>query len=335
VRASCCLWAALLSSSLTSCGPYAELAQKLDVGLVIVGGETWIAEIGSEVRVLVLGQPDPVSGVSAFAFTASSLPIAAGVSVWATQGTWTGSASDPTMTLRERYLYRLDDERGTPLLNRRGATRQDVNRALTFGQARGSGQLVLTGDASIAGTYVLLPEALATLGTSSPADAACAFHLANLAVLSSQVRIIAFGSAGMTQYETPATFRGTLTGDVRVSVHGSPSVTTDITYSSFADFGGVRIDGTQTTHVNAGGNGYMSGTVTLALQPQASPAPPEIDGSISYGPGGGGGDSIQISSGSPTGGNYVVTLTGGGAAKISPVAAPSPTVASCLGLPLQ
>jgi hypothetical protein len=331
VRALCVLAAASLSGALLSCGPYAELAQKLDVGLTIASGETWIAATGSEVRVLVLGDPDPVSGAAAFAFTASSLPIAAGVSAWATQGSWSGKATDPSLTLHERYLYRMADERGTALLNRHGTTRDDVSTALTFGQSRGGGQLVLTGDASIAGTYVLLTEAMANLGTSTSADAACAFHLANLAVLSSQVRIIGFGSAGMTQYQTAATFRGTLTGDVLVSVHGSLSATTNITYSNFADFVGVRIDGTQTTHVNAGGNGSMSGVVTFALTPQvggAATQPPEIDGSIDYGA-----DAIQISSGSASGGHYVVTLAGGGAASVDPVAPPSPSVVTCLGLP--
>ena len=323
--------AVVLAAALGGCGPYAELAQKLDVGVTIAGGETWISASGTEVRVLVLGPPDPAGAPVPFAFTSMTIPIAAGTAVWSTQGVWTGTAADPSIALRERLLYRMDDERGTPLLQRRGATRTDVDRTLTFGQSREGGQLVLTGDASIAGTYVLLPEALAHLGSSSASDAACAFHLANLAVLSSQVRIIGFGSALMTQYKRPATFQGTVSGQVRVAVSGLSSVTTDITYTQFSDFGGVRIDGTQTTHVNAGGDGSMSGTVNLAFFPGA-PAP-ELDGSISYGSSADPGDAIQISNGSPTGGNYVAALAGGGTTKVSPVGAPSPTVAECLGLP--
>ncbi len=323
--------AVVLAAALGGCGPYAELAQKLDVGVTIAGGETWISASGSQVRVLVLGPPDPAGAPVPFAFTAMTIPIAAGTAVWSTQGTWTGTDASTSLALRERLLYQMDDERGTPLLNRHGATRSDVDRTLTFGQSRAGGQLVLTGDASIAGTYVLFPEALGRLGSSSPDDAACAFHLANLAVLSSEVRIIGFGSAGMTQYRTPASFLGTMAGSVNVAVHGS--VTTDITYSHFSDFAGVRIDGTQTTHVNFGGDGSMSGTVTLALVPDPSTAAPEIDGAISYGSSADPGDAIQISNGSPTGGNYVVTLTGGGTTKVSPVGAPSPTVAECLGLP--
>lgn len=325
--------ALLLAAALGGCGPYAELAQKLDVGVTIVGGETWISAAGSEVRVLVLGPPDPAGTPVPFAFTAMSLPIAAGTAVWSTQGEWTGTAADASIALRERLLYRMDDERGTPLLQRRGATRSDVDRTLTFGQSRAVGQLVLTGDASIAGTYVLLAEALARLGSTSANDAACAFHLANLAVLSSQVRIIGFGSALMTQYKRPATFQGTTSGNVHVDVSGFSSVTTNITYTQFSDFAGVRIDGTQTTHVNSSGDGSMSGTVTVALLPQPSPPAQELDGAISYGSSADPGDAIQISNGSPTGGNYVVTLTGGGTTKLSPVGVPSPSVPECLGLP--
>jgi hypothetical protein len=323
----------LLAAALGGCGPYAELAQKLDVGVTIAGGEAWISATGSEVRVLVLGPPDPTGAPAPFAFTSMSLPIAAGTAVWSTQGVWTGTAADPSITLREMLLYRMDDERGTPLLERHGATRTDVDRTLPFGQSRAGGRLVLSGDPSMAGTYVLLPEALARLGSSSPADAACAFHVANLAVLSSEVRIIGFGSAGMTQYKTSASFRGTVSGSVNVAVHGTFSVTTDITYTQFSDFAGVRIDGTQTTNVDAGGNGSMSGTVSLALFPQPSPPAQEIDGSISYGSSADPGDAIQISSGSPTGGNYIVTLAGGGTTKVSPVGVPSPNVSECLGLP--
>lgn len=317
--------------ALAGCGPYGVLGQKLDVGLVVGSGETFIAASGSDVRVLFLGDPDPLTGVSQFAFTDSSLPIAAGVAVSTTQGTFTGSASDPSLSLHELLLYQMPDERGTPLLNRGGARRTNVDTTLTFGQSRTGNELTLTGDASIAGSYLLLPEAMAILGSTSATDAACAFHLANLAVLSSEVRIIAFGSAGMSTYRTSATFRGTRSGSVGVSVHGVSSVTTTITFSGFSDFEGVTIDGAQITHVDSGGNGAMSGILSLTLQPAVSGAatePPEIDGTIDYGA-----DAIQITSGSPTGGQYVLTLAGGGTTTVDPVAPPSPTVATCLGLP--
>lgn len=314
------------------CGPYAELAQKLDVGAVIVGGETWISTApsasGEEVRVLLLGDPPAAGGRAGFAFTAITLDIAAGRAVWSTQGDWPGDPAAPTLELHERLLYQLDDQRGTKLLERSGATRQDVNRTVTLGQSRADGRLVLTGDASMAGTYVLLPAALAARGSSTVDDAACAFQLANLAVLSSQARIIGFGGVGMTQYSEPESFVGTVAGDVRVALsHKITSPTTDITYTGFTDFAGVAIAGTQTTRVDTSGDGSMSGTVTFSLQPEAPL--PAITGTILYGPGD---DAIQISSGFASGGRYVVTLDGGGTARVDPVGAPSPSVSQCLGL---
>jgi len=322
--------AALVAVALGGCGPYAELGQKLDVGGTF-SGEVWIAAAGPEARVLVLGEP-AAGAATPFAFTSMAIPIAAGVSGWAVQGTIEGGPADATLTVVEKLRYALDDERGTPLLNRHGSTRESIDRTLSFGQRRSGEQLVLTGDATMAGTYVRLAQAMTRLVASTPADAACAFHLANLAVLSSQVRIIGFGSAGMSQYQTPATFQGTFTGSVRVAVRGTLSVTTDITYAGFSDFPGVRLDGTQTTHVNSGGNGYMSGVVAIALLPAAGS--PELDGTIGYGPGANVGDAIQISGGSPSGGRYHVTLGGGGAvATVDPMASPSPSLATCLGLP--
>jgi hypothetical protein len=326
VRAGPAILVALLGAVAGGCGPYPELGQKLDVGVTIADGEGWIAASGTEVRVLVLGRPDPGGGPVPFAFTAMSFPITAGTAAWSAQGTWTGTGSSPSLALRERLLYRMADERGTALLERHGSTRTDVDRTITLGQSRAAGQLLLNGDASIAGTYLLLSEALAHLGTTSADDAACAFQVANLAVLSSQVRILGFGGALMAQYKTAASFLGTASGHVEVDVSGFTSTTTDITYSGFSDFAGVTIDGTQTTHVNSGGDGSMSGTVTFTFAPPA-PAPP-VDGAISYGT-----DAIQISGGSPTGGNYLVTLAGGGTAQLSPVGVASPSVAECLALP--
>jgi hypothetical protein len=315
-----------LAGALLGCGPYAELGQKLDVGSTFEG-EAWIAASGDEVRLLYLGTPS--GGAPApFAFTSMSLPIAAGVSAWAVQGTATGGPSDPNLTLSERLLYEMVDERGTPLLNRHGTTRQDVDRTLVLGQRRAGDALVLSGDPSVAATYVPLRQAMSALAPTSSAGAACAFHLANLAVLTSQVRIIAFGSAGMSQYKRAATFMGTRSGAVTVSVSGTFSVTTDITYAAYSDFDGAQLDGTQTTHVDSGGNGSMSGVLSIALAPAAPAA--ALDGTVTYGPGA---DAIRISSGSPSGGLYLVTMGAGGSATVDPVAPPSPSIGTCLGLP--
>jgi hypothetical protein len=206
-----------------------------------------------------------------------------------------------------------------------------VDEPLALVASRSGAQLTLTGDAPLAGSYLALEVALARVGVSTARDAACAFHVANLAVVSSEVRILGFGGPGMTQYSTPATFVGVVSGSVRVEEHGLFTSTTNITYSGFSDFPGVVIDGTQNTVADASGNGHMWGDVQLALAP-AAPAP-AVTGTIGYGVQAGGGNSIVISGGVAGGGHYEVTLGGGGAALVDPVAPPAPSLGDCLSLP--
>ncbi len=331
--------APLLAAALTGCGPYTDVGQKLDVGATILAGDTWIAATATEARLLVLGKPEQEGERAAFAFTSIALPISAGTSVRALQGTYHESRADGWLRLEETLEYRLADESAAALLSRHGSTRDDIDRMVTFTQSRAGGRLALGGgDPGVAASYVPLPDALARLGAGTPfgpdtpSGAACAFQLANLAVRSSQVRILGFGGPSMTQYSVAAFFKGTLAGDVRVYFNGSGA---DITYRDFADFAGVRIAGTQSTNVDWSGNGHMYGTVAVTLEPAplAGGATPPITGTIGYGDRNGGGDSIQIHDGLASGGRYVVALDAGGAARVDPVAPPSPSVADCLGLP--
>jgi hypothetical protein len=336
-RAATTVAALAIVAPLAACGPYAEVAQKLDVTTPITSGETWIAVAGpdrSELRVLVVGAP-PEGGSAEFSLTTMQMPISAGTSATALQGTWREETRAGTATFTAARQYTLPDERGTPLLARRGVWRADVSRVLGVTVARAGGLLVLAGDPTLAGTYVRFRAALAALGASTARDAACAFQLSNLGIRSSEVRIIGFGGPGMTQYQTAATYVGTLAGSLRVSEQGFLDNTTTITYSGFVDLGGVRVDGPQITDADSGGNGQMSGTLAFALEPLAADGsvPPPITGTIDYGGAGNPADAVQISSGFATGGAYVIVLAGGGAAKVSPATAPSPSVAECLALP--
>jgi hypothetical protein len=324
---------ALLALTLGACGPYAEVAQKLDV-TARVSGDTWIAAAGTEVRFLLVGKPASDGSVP-FAFTSLQMPISAGTSGTTLQGTWTEVGGDGTATLRVEREYTLPDERSTPLLSRRGTWRADTRRTIDLRVDRDGNRLVLAGDPSLAGTYLAFGGALARLGTATARDAACAFQVANLGIRSSEVRIIGFGGPGMTQYEQAETYVGTVAGSLRVSLSGFTQNTTNITYFGFEDLVGARVDGPQITDANSGGDGHMSGVLTFVLKPlspDGSEAPP-ITGTIDYGGAGTPADAVQISNGSATGGAYVVTLEGGGSARVSPGTPPSPTVAECLGLP--
>ena len=139
----------------------------------------------------------------------------------------------------------------------------------------------------------------------------------------------------MTQYQRPATYVGTVAGSLDVSLSGFTHNTTTITYSAFEDMGGARVDGPQITDADSGGDGHMSGVLTFVLQPLSpdGAAISPITGTIDFGGAGNPADTVQISNGAATGGAYVVSIEGGGSARVSPETPPSPSVSECLALP--
>ena len=323
------LGALLFALALGACGPYAQLAQKLDVTAQI-DGDTWIAAIGpdrSEIRMLVVGRPD-ANGSAAFSFTSI-----AGAIIGTLQGSWTEVGTAGATTLQVAHTYRLDTNAG---VNSTGATRDDDPYTLQITVARSADRLVVSGDAGLAGTYVGMTGALARLPATPPQDAVtCAFQIANLTVQSSEVRIIGFGSIGMLQYTSTASFVGTIAGSVSVSVAPPPGpVVTTIHYWGFSDQGGVRIDGPQVTTTSLAGNGSMSGVMRFELAPTA-PDPSSvttITGSIDY-------SGVFIGGGATSGGSYVVSIDPVGAStavtsgQVAAVGTLSPSVADCLALP--
>lgn len=334
------LGALLLALALGACGPYGQLAQKLDV-TDRLAGDTWIAAgpDRNETRMIVLGDPD-ARGSAGFSFSSIAGPI-----VTTRQGSWTewdpaGATSvfEPTgvATLHVRYTYSLDQNAG---VSGSGSTRDENPYTLQLSVQRQADQLVVSGDAGMAGTYVHLQHALLSLGTSTPQDLTCAFQLMDVAVQTSEARIIGFGSGRMVMYRQAADFQGTIAGkvNVNVSLGLGGSATTFITYSGFSDQGGVAIDGTQRTDAGLSGTGSMSDTVRFAFTP-ASPDPSTvattIRGAIDYG-------NVSISGGIASGGDYVVSIDPVGTATTAttgrvPVLAfgnLSPSVADCLALP--
>jgi hypothetical protein len=330
---------ALLALALGACGPYADLAQKLDV-TARIAGDTWIAAGGpdrSQIRILLVGTPD-TSGSAAFAFTAidnvfNGSTLASRVTTL--QGTWSEAGSGGATTLRVAHTYTLPEEIGTSVYSRQGTRRDDTESTRRITVARVAGHLVVEGDDALAGTYVGLVEALRVLGTATARDATCAFWIANLGIQSSEARIIGFNSPGMYQYRQAETYVGNAGGSVHVSLSGTFDTTTRIEYADFEDHGGVRLSGPQVTYANSAGTGHMAGVLTYALVPLA--ADPSgagtITGTIDYGGGGNPADVVQISAGNVAGGVYVTSIDGGATARVSAGAPPSPTVADCLALP--
>lgn len=327
--------AALLGAGAVSCGPYGELGQKLDVTRAIAGGETWLARSGTELRALVLG-PSAGGAAAGFSLTSMDFPVTSGAGATALQGEWTDQPAGGTATFVARRAYRLPDERGIDISLRHGVTRQDVSQGITVQLQRPApGRLVLAGDPAFAGTYVRFQEALGALGSATAHDAACAFQVANLGIRAMESRIIAFNSIGMTTYRTPAEFNGTLAGHVRVSLSLSDGVT-NVQHVGLVELSGLWLDGPQRTNANVNGNGEMSGVLAFRFEPvdAAGAALPVLAGTIDYGGGGDPTDAVHISGGDPVSGHYVISLQGGGSARVSPAdAPPTPTVAECLSVP--
>lgn len=300
-------------------GPYADVGQKLDVGLRLTGGEAWVSVADPDVRILVLGRtPDGLP--SQFAFSVLSVPVGAGISNHTLQGYW---QEHDKMILTEQTDYTLPNERSVGLNSRFGSRRRDdVNRVFVLDTTR-TDRLTLGGDPTFAGTYTPLGTALAHLGTATASDAACAYYVANLTVMTAQVRILGFGGPAMVQYRSPETFEGTISGAVRVGMSGdilAPDVRID--FQSLVDFPGVQLDGAQLTHTDSGGNGRTEGTVRFTIQP-AAPAP-ALTGAVLY--------DLDITNGFAGGGQYHIAIDGGASGTASPITAPSPPIATCLGL---
>ena len=321
--------AVLLALALGACGPYAQLAQKLDV-TARIAGDTWIAAAGptkAETRILIVGEPD-ANGAAPFSFASIAGPF-----VTTLQGSWIEVGSAGATTLLVAHTYTLNQDAG---ISSAGAQRNDHPYVLQLVVTRSAGQLVVTGNPGLDGTYVGMAEALARLGTTTAQDLTCAFQIANLAVETSEARIIGFGSAAMTQYTTSESFVGTIAGTVGVSVslHGVTGATTTIRYNDFSDQGGVVISGPQVTDSSLSGNGSMSGIVAFAFAP-VTPDPSTvatITGAIDYG-------NVRIGGGVTSGGFYVVSIDPMGAStvaavgQVDAVATLSPSVADCLALP--
>lgn len=325
---------AAVAFALGACGPYAQLAQKLDV-TARIAGDTWIAAVGpgrTEIRILLVARPD-ANGSAPFAF--SDLPSGANATTTTLQGTWIETGSAGSVTLRVDHAYTLPGDGS-------GAERDDSTRVLHLTANRDqAGRLVLSGDPALAGTYVGFADALRNLGAAPQLSATCAFLIPNLAVATSEIRIIGFGGNAMYQYTRPATYVGTVAGTVEVAVDislASNSAHTTIQYAGFQDFGGVTLDGPQITDTSLAANGHMSGVVRFTLSPApldpAGVATP-IQGSIDYGSADPG-NAVVISGGNPVGGSYRMSVDGGVSGDLVPVTlvnTASSAVANCLSLP--
>ncbi len=315
MRASLLAAGAMALAALAAClGPYPNLGEKLD-GTTAVVGTSYIALDAGAARILVLAPLD--GGTKApFARVDESQPR----QVETVEGTWTGH--DDLLTFTYALVFHLPDEHTRPVSDRSGASRQELSppHQTTVTEVIDGDSLALTGPVDIAGHYrTLLGRTAQIQGTDATATA-CAFHMANLAVESSEARISGFNSAGLTQYlnrEEP--FAGILSGTVTIGLVGLFSPVTTNTFRNYADFEGVVLDGQQVSSTDTGGNGALSGVLGFRI---AREGLPPLEGSVDY-------REVTITGGNESG-DYLVTLDGGTTVLV-PTGTRVPPLEQCLG----
>lgn len=188
-----------------------------------------------------------------------------------------------------------------PVVGRDGSTREDVHLEQNFGYEYVGDRLIMTaGDQ----TWVLqtLDDVVETLDLGTQTGAENFAQVYNLTVLSNQVRIIGFGSAGMFNYiSNPGTFVGLVEGSMSVGVASAFNPTATMLYTGFEDMHPMIYDGDIITRSDASGNGPMEGVVSFQY---ASLTGPNIDGDCDYA-------NLIVSRGMAGGGYYVFTLPTG------------------------
>ncbi len=309
--------AALVGVGVLAClGPYPNVGEKLD-GVDQVNGTSYIALDAGAARILILA---PFDGGRTAPFTRidEQQPRA----VQTLQGTYSGQNLD--VDFSSTTLFTLPNEASTPVSGRTGASRKQLSPPTVSGvhvDSSTSEVLDLSGSGSFAGRYRRLLGRTASIDGAAPDAPACAFHLANLAVESSEARIPGFNSAGMTQYlNRVEPFEGILSGNVTVGLVGLFSPVSTITFTNYADFEGVVLDGVQISSTDTGGNGGLSGVLGFRIQRDGLPP---LEGSVDYG-------QVSLSNGNESG-NYLVTLDGGSTVPV-PTGRRIPPLEQCLGL---
>jgi len=312
--------AALAGVGLVAClGPYPNVGEKLD-GVDIVKGTSYIALDAGAARILILA---PFDGGQTAPFTRidEQQPRA----VETLQGTHSGDPQDSlTVNFSGTTLYTLPDEHTLAVSDRTGASRRQLSpplHATNHIDATTDEFLELSGSKDTAGHYFTLLSRTALLNGTDATTTACAFFLANLAVESSEARIPGFNSAGMTQYlNRQEPFEGILHGSVTVGLVNLFSPVVTFTYSDYADFEGVTLNGVQVSSTNSSGDGALSGVVGFRIDRKDLPP---LDGQVDY-------RAVSLTGGNESG-NYMVRLDGGTEVPVA-TGHRNPSLEQCLGL---
>lgn len=309
--------AAIAGVGVLAClGPYPNLGERLD-GADKVVGTSYIALDAGAARIMVLqafdgGRSAPYTRID------EKQPRA----VETLEGTWSGEGT--SISFSSTTVFTLPNEASKPVSGRTGASRQTLSPPRVSNgkvDAVTTEVLDISGSPDIAGRYRTLLGRTALISGTDATSAACAFHMANLAVESSEARVPGFNSAGMTQYlNRVEPFVGILSGTMTVGLVGLFSPVSTINFIDYADFEGVVLNGVQISSTNTSGDGALSGVLNFQI---ARAGLPPLEGAVDYG-------QVKLTGGNESG-DYLVTLDGGTTTRV-PTGHRIPALEECLGL---
>jgi len=198
------------------------------------------------------------------------------------------------------YTFTAQPDRS--ILERDGSVRADlptpIGDPLTI--ALDGDRLVVTlADASM--RLTALSDVVGAIDLAKPGGADDLFRLYDLPMLTSQARLLGFGSGAMTQYvHTDAVFGGMIRDAFTVNVESLLSPNTTIAYHQLEDLTGIVVDGDQRTNVDTHGNGAMDGSLGFLMH---GPGDRTIRGHVGYA-------GLKISNGLASGGSYALSIDG-------------------------
>jgi hypothetical protein len=263
---------------------------------------TWLRSTDEGVEVLLFGRPDPTGEVAfdapacygrAFIAADGSTTLESGS--YSLDSTGAGSAS-------RGLEYRFMNQADRPILKRDGAVRHDLTTPIVaeLDVRRDGDQLVVSLDGEPR-RMTALGDVIDRVDVATQAGNDDAFRLFNLPLLTSQARLLGFGSGAMTQYAgSTAEFIAIIRNDFTVNVKSLLDPNTDITYHQFEELTGIVIDGLQRTDVNTSGEGSMSGVLSFVMRGTDR----VLRGSLDY-------EGLGIDNGVAASGTYTMRLVGG------------------------
>lgn len=263
--------------------------------------ETWLRATPEGTEIFLIGEATvatdgtPVPGCFARALVENNS------STNLEYGSYTGTATEGTFSYAAEYDFRYQPERG--ILSRDGAERIEHDPPITVPI-----ELEVDGDELVL-TYqteerrlVNILDVIDALDVDTMEGALDVMRMYNLPLFTSQVRMLGFGSSGMTQYlDNEQAFAGTIANTFSVVVREVLNPKTYITYNAFEDLTGIVHEGQQRTYVNLSGDGTMEGTVDFTMEGRTR----TIRGTIDY-------MNLTIDNGVAGGGTYGLTIEDGG-----------------------